>query len=94
MSDVETLPGPADEPGVTPWFPAHVNPVRTGVYQRDMRWGAGVVRYAYWAGNGWRASAATPDIAHKMTARSKVRHVNWRGLTETEYFDRIMRLES
>lgn len=96
---VETLPPIEEESGVTPWFPEGTIPARPGVYQRDYRSGAGVVRFAYWTGHNWLMSHATAQAANDHADRmsvgkrksyevSPVRHVPWRGLTEAEFHAR------
>lgn len=82
---VDTLPPIEEESGVTPWFPFDTKPARPGVYQRDMRSGAGVIRFAYWSGRCWYTSMATVTSAASNHFPSRVRHVPWRGLTEAEF---------
>ena len=92
MSDVDTLPAPEDEPGVTPWFVNGETPARPGVYQRDIREGAGLIRYARWTGHCWRRSASTPELATTtpLLSVSSIRYVlPWRGLTYNEYAERM-----
>lgn len=82
MNDIHTLPGAPVRSGLfTTWFCEDVKPARPGVYQRDYRSGAGVVRYALWTGYNWLVSSATPTQASSATEVSHVR-VPWRGLSE------------
>lgn len=63
----------------TEWFPADVDPVHVGVYQRVFA--SGVPRYCLWDGEYWRGFEFTVQDAAKAAATS-VPGFPWRGLTE------------
>lgn len=66
------------KPKLTPWFPASVNPVRVGVYERDI---APLGPYSYWNGLFWGGWAAWPDIAvNNYDKESLIQNTRWRGL--------------
>lgn len=63
----------------TAWFPTHVLPARTGVYERDF--GTIGVRFAYWTGKYWGGFA----MLHSHAVRNRgfpTGHTvaRWRGL--------------
>lgn len=73
---------PRDTPhgGLTDWYPPTIEPLRVGVYQRDMQ-GSGNGEYSYWNGDFWGGWAATVDIAEKNKFDpSSVQDADWRGL--------------
>lgn len=65
----------------TAWFSADVKPVHPGVYQRELSWYEGGIRYARWDGVRWYRSAfsvVNAWLANKPTFVS----AKWRGLAE------------
>ena len=66
---------------LTEWYPAHIKPVREGVYETSM---SGRRGYSYWTGRQW-----SNQSKHAVyTERSKAwigganQKKNWRGLAE------------
>lgn len=69
----------------TKWFPAHVLPVRKGVYEvKDT--GARAGWYAYWNGHHFGYRTITPKDAYRARSYATVlpRLTCWRGLTTPE----------
>lgn len=66
-------------PGLTPWYPAEVLPVRVGVYEVkawSYHW------YSHWNGTRWGFCERTPREAHKYRAgRTDRQIIQWRGLS-------------
>lgn len=66
----------------TGWFPSHVLPARTGVYERDF--GTIGIRFAYWNGQHWGGFATKHRHAtenRKFPTGHPV--ARWRGLSKT-----------
>lgn len=64
-----------EKPPLTPWFPAHIKPVREGMYQVHSYshvLGRTVFSFRYWNGRIWIA----------QTGQSLVSGTPWRGLTQ------------
>lgn len=70
-----------DESKLTPWFPAHIKPVRPGVYERD-RIAQGFAVYSLWTGRIWRAYKFSVNTAATEKKRSKFQNLSWRGLAK------------
>lgn len=74
------------EPKLTPWYPAKVKPIRTGVYERDMgEYCAG--KYSYYSiySGLWYGWAEWVDFAIENAQKGYVSSLQdrpWRGLTE------------
>ena len=66
---------------LTPWFPAHVEPVYPGPYEVKL---PNLVWYRKWDGKRWYCGGPTPDMAVRMTVpfRSIEPPELWRGLAE------------
>jgi hypothetical protein len=70
----------------SPWFPADVNPVHVGVYERD--YGAllsplvNKPEYQYWDGTKWYYGSRDVDEAYQLSAQKHVVHIprSWRGI--------------
>lgn len=69
----------------TPWFPAHVKPVRKGVYEwrlpsnPDIRW------FRRWTGYGWMWGNPHPTVAqHSSSFAHITRGEKWRGLASKD----------
>jgi hypothetical protein len=73
----------------TEWFPAHVKPVRVGVYEilmqviEDRLGGQALEQgFCYFGGVGWAVTQSTPEDAKARGAILGSQHKAWRGLTE------------
>jgi hypothetical protein len=64
----------------TPWFLPHIQPVHTGVYERD--YGNGIIFYSYWSGSDWCAGRPTSEDAEVAGADGLqgCSRLPWRGL--------------
>lgn len=65
----------------TPWFPAHVKPVRKGVYQRKGYLG----RYSFWDGKKWCMGfdvLCQQDVKESKQKASIEQSLPWRGLAK------------
>ena len=70
------------KPKLTPWFPAHTQPVRVGVYQRKAPSG---VFYAYWTGKRWGTLAPSVHYAYQYRKEPSYHQKNtmpWRGIKQ------------
>lgn len=62
---------------LTPWFPAHIKPVRVGVYETDKNRG----RYQHWNGRFWGPYDQSSRTAWLwQDYRSGYQSPSWRGL--------------
>jgi len=64
---------------LTPWYPAHVKPVRKGVYEMDA-WDSW---FRYWDGKHWYCGAFTPEDAYEEWLDGRTiadADFDWRGL--------------
>jgi len=63
----------------TAWFPAHIRPVRKGVYEiKRPR-----TTYAYWNGQFWSYEERWINFASEMRlTHSTEQYKTWRGLTK------------
>jgi hypothetical protein len=73
------------KPKLTPWFPAHVVPVRIGVYEVDDEDGIDGPWYAYWDGRKfgfrcWKGPQEAFNYRYDKTYLSEFS--KWRGLAE------------
>ena len=72
---------------MTPWFPAHIKPVREGVYEIQWWyvdcWDYG---FSYWNGEQWTNSTETPEKAllHKKRTGGAIQDKKRRGITEKQ----------
>jgi hypothetical protein len=77
---------------LTDWYPAHVKPVREGVYERDAADSDGRA-FAYWDGNRWfslhwvglsdpKTAARAIECARAAVTPSSWPRTAWRGLAE------------
>ena len=72
---------------LTDWFPGHVRPMRTGIYERDDR-GTGMEdgepNFSFWDGKRWLNSGSTIELAEICSCygNSGEQQLPWRGLTE------------
>lgn len=65
----------------TAWFPPHIKPVRTGLY--EIKIGITTHAYAYWNGKRWGFQEMRPDLAHKWKGYVSYRQdKTWRGITK------------
>lgn len=68
----------------TPWFPGSINPVRVGLYERDMRaYYRQAGKWSWWDGKRWHGWGGTPSIAVANGIGghiSCVQDMPWRGL--------------
>ena len=64
----------------TPWFSAHVKPVRDGVYERN---GAYTVSYSKFSRGEWYMSNWSPEDASQARTPSVLQNsMPWRGLAQ------------
>ena len=64
---------------LTAWFPATVQPVHLGVYERELPYPDS---FSFWTGTYWLWSARTPKNAATSRGTSVHQGVPWRGLAE------------
>lgn len=69
---------------LTPWYPARIKPLRSGVY--EVRWhGDGSRwRWCYWTGSEWANTGTNKAeaAARKTWTNGAVQSKSWRGLAE------------
>jgi hypothetical protein len=63
---------------LTPWYPAHITPVRKGVYQQMCGLGKRL-GYQHWNGHGWSPWFPTPEQA-KQSQFHNAYSTQWRGI--------------
>lgn len=71
-------------PALTDWYPAHVKPVRDGVYERDVS-GISAGNFSYWANGLWHGWSIWEDAAEANYLKgyvSSLQNRPWRGLAE------------
>jgi hypothetical protein len=66
---------------LTEWYPAHIKPVRKGVYETSR---SGRLGYSYWTGRQWTNQSRYAAYAdrHKTWITGANQKKNWRGLAE------------
>lgn len=69
---------------LTRWFPAEVNPVHVGVYQRAFKGQKYPVRYWYWNGDFWEVGGwdFADEAAKNPRGKTSQNYLYWRGLAE------------
>ena len=72
---------------MTDWFPAHIKPVRVGVYEvKTKDWNSLTPTYALWDGYCWGyfiGSVKSAILSHPGKAEA-VQNKQWRGFTEKQ----------
>ena len=64
----------------TEWFPAHIKPVRKGVYECSYSWG---IRFAHWDGKFWGGYSVELNQAYgNRFLPSRHQECAWRGLAK------------
>lgn len=68
----------------TEWFPGSVKPVRSGVYERQYKYGKShIYRFNNWNGQFWGMSSFNPHDAAKFGEEAAPNQsLFWRGLKE------------
>lgn len=72
---------------MTPWFPASVKPVRTGVYEVQLARGPVFNTFAFWTGDRWGAMSSVPEMASTQKyafADWSSQNKRWRGFTDEQ----------
>ena len=64
---------------LTPWFPGDVKPVHVGVYERRLKFRAGVY-YSQWDGEKWLRLHWTVEGAAHQILDSVYQNLPWRGV--------------
>lgn len=66
---------------LTEWYPAHIKPVRKGVYETDM---SGRLGYSYWTGKQWSNQSLNAAYAERYKTWTQLasQEKKWRGLAE------------
>ncbi len=75
------------EAQMTPWFPANMKPVRTGVYEVRLDGASSLMAYAFWSGDRWGAMSSTLQMAPTQKyafADWASQNKRWRGFTERQ----------
>lgn len=66
----------------TRWFPAHIKPVRPGVYETNL-FSPNGGNYAYWDGKRWAVAFAHVPLANSIRNYcDAIQEKEWRGLAE------------
>jgi len=71
---------------LTPWFPAHIKPVRPGVYDTRFRDGPKLVcGYSFWTGTQWSVQWWRVETATaRRSTDGAIQDKEWRGLTSPD----------
>lgn len=65
---------------MTAWFPAHIKPVRVGVYETKIE-GLDNSGFSMWLGNGWGFTYQCEEYA-RVSVGLGFKDKIWRGLTK------------
>jgi hypothetical protein len=65
---------------LTEWYPAHIKPVRQGVYELDYWKFTPTLMFSYWDGKQWLWIADNVDKAATRISPALTQNRRWRGL--------------
>lgn len=72
---------------MTEWFPAHIKPVRKGVYEayiESMPFWKKFTPYAFWDGRQWHNTSDTVEDAIKAGKIGSIQAKVWRGFKKQQ----------